>query len=382
MLGLDRLAAQKKKEKELLENQSHKSDEPTSKRSKTFSYKSGEEAEDIESRTPTSHSRSDDDNKSRNYRERDHEDKKTPTPHRTYHDKISKDRNGQHEKKGLYASTNKYAKDRRDDNRKHRKDWEEYTPTHKSHSDYSRTPSSSKIKDTPSRSGWEDEDHYGERKRSNWDINTPKTHGKHDDGQSSYRRKQDATPAPTPSHKYNKWADDRKKTGATPSAKKEASNFSDEEDYEDDQKRLDREWYGMDENEGFDQDNNSFASMSEQFLSNKTQNLQQQWKRKVSFHQQQRNRDVEKWETNRMLQSGVVSQLDPDEDMEEEFEARVHITVHHIVPPFLDGRITFTKQFEPVIPLKDPTSDMAIICRKGMFLILKYIICQFIHLFT
>lgn len=66
-----------------------------------------------------------------------------------------------------------------------------------------------------------------------------------------------------------------------------------------------------------------------------------------------------------MLQSGVVSQVDPDEDFEEENEARVHILVRHIVPPFLDGRITFTKQFEPVIPLKDPTSDMAVICRKG-----------------
>ena len=66
-----------------------------------------------------------------------------------------------------------------------------------------------------------------------------------------------------------------------------------------------------------------------------------------------------------MLQSGVVSHTDPDDDFEEESEARVHIIVRHIVPPFLDGRITFTKQFEPVIPLKDPTSDMAVVCRKG-----------------
>ena len=66
-----------------------------------------------------------------------------------------------------------------------------------------------------------------------------------------------------------------------------------------------------------------------------------------------------------MLQSGVVSRVNPDEDFEEENEARVHILVRHMFPPFLDGRITFTKQFEPVIPLKDPTSDMAIVCRKG-----------------
>ena len=128
----------------------------------------------------------------------------------------------------------------------------------------------------------------------------------------------------------------------------------------------------MDENEGFDQENNSFASMSEEFLNQKQENIQQKWKRKVSFHKQQKNRDIEKWETNRMLQSGVVSMDRMDEDFEEESEARVHVTVHHMMPPFLDGRITFTKQFEPVIPLKDPTSDMAIICRKGCMSVRRY----------
>ncbi|ROT62118.1 putative pre-mRNA-splicing factor ATP-dependent RNA helicase PRP16 [Penaeus vannamei] len=44
---------------------------------------------------------------------------------------------------------------------------------------------------------------------------------------------------------------------------------------------------------------------------------------------------------------------------------KVHILVHNIVPPFLDGRIVFTKQPEPVIPVKDSTSDMAQVSRKG-----------------
>jgi pre-mRNA-splicing factor ATP-dependent RNA helicase DHX38/PRP16 len=38
-------------------------------------------------------------------------------------------------------------------------------------------------------------------------------------------------------------------------------------------------------------------------------------------------------------------------------------------PPFLDGHVVFTKQAEPVMPLKDPTSDMAIIARKGSALV-------------
>jgi pre-mRNA-splicing factor ATP-dependent RNA helicase DHX38/PRP16 len=73
-----------------------------------------------------------------------------------------------------------------------------------------------------------------------------------------------------------------------------------------------------------------------------------------------------------MLQSGVVSKIVNDDDLNEVSEARVHIIVRHIVPPFLDGRITFTKQFEPVIPIKDPTSDMAVICRKGCMSVRKY----------
>lgn len=53
-----------------------------------------------------------------------------------------------------------------------------------------------------------------------------------------------------------------------------------------------------------------------------------------------------------MLRSGVVTKTDYDEDFEEENEARVHLLVHNLVPPFLDGRIVFTKQPEPVVPVK------------------------------
>jgi pre-mRNA-splicing factor ATP-dependent RNA helicase DHX38/PRP16 len=53
-----------------------------------------------------------------------------------------------------------------------------------------------------------------------------------------------------------------------------------------------------------------------------------------------------------MLTSGAVTRVNFDEDFEEENEARVHLLVHNIVPPFLDGRIVFTKQPEPVVPVK------------------------------
>ena len=53
-----------------------------------------------------------------------------------------------------------------------------------------------------------------------------------------------------------------------------------------------------------------------------------------------------------MLTSGVVQKLEVDEDFEEDQVARVHLLVQNIVPPFLDGRIVFTKQPDPVVPLK------------------------------
>lgn len=45
-----------------------------------------------------------------------------------------------------------------------------------------------------------------------------------------------------------------------------------------------------------------------------------------------------------MLTSGVVQRLEVDEDFEEDNATKVHLLVHNLVPPFLDGRIVFTKQ--------------------------------------
>ena len=149
------------------------------------------------------------------------------------------------------------------------------------------------------------------------------------------------------------------------------------------------------------------------------------------------SQDNERWETNRMLTSGVVHRLEVDEDFEEDSAAKVHLMVHNLVPPFLDGRIVFTKQVgasvvreeepqvgkdreregeekapsrrgwggspsfttaitkrtfvlslndqcwisafslnflqpEPVIPVKDATSDLAIIARKGSQTVRKH----------
>ena len=141
----------------------------------------------------------------------------------------------------------------------------------------------------------------------------------------------------------------------------------DKEEWDDEQKRLDREWYGLDE--GYDETHNPFSGISEEYTKKKEEAMEQKKHRRMTAKQAQRNKDNELWEKNRMFRSGAVLRTDYDEDYEEISEAKVHLIVNNIIPPFLDGRIVFTKQQEPVIPIKDPTSDMAMVSKKGSRLV-------------
>ncbi|KAL9933708.1 hypothetical protein V8E36_007366 [Tilletia maclaganii] len=83
------------------------------------------------------------------------------------------------------------------------------------------------------------------------------------------------------------------------------------------------------------------------------------------------NADADAWEANRLQVGGFGPQriINLDENMDDESENRVHLLVHDLRPPFLDGKTVFTKQLEPVNPIKDPTSDLAIFSRKGSRLV-------------
>ncbi|PAN14104.1 hypothetical protein PAHAL_2G384100 [Panicum hallii] len=79
--------------------------------------------------------------------------------------------------------------------------------------------------------------------------------------------------------------------------------------------------------------------------------------------------DNAQWEDRQLLRSGAVKGTEVQTEFDDEEERKVILLVHDTKPPFLDGRVVFTKQAEPVMPLKDPTSDMAIIARKGSTLV-------------
>ena len=70
-----------------------------------------------------------------------------------------------------------------------------------------------------------------------------------------------------------------------------------------------------------------------------------------------------------MLTSGVATRKTVDLDFEDESESTVHVMVHDLKPPFLDGRTVFTKQLDPINPIRDPTSDMAVFSKKGSALV-------------
>lgn len=143
----------------------------------------------------------------------------------------------------------------------------------------------------------------------------------------------------------------------------------DKDEWESEQRQLDRDWYSMEEGGGaMDDDHNPFADY-EEHDTKKEEELEKKQMKKISARQAQYNKDNEMWETNRMLTSGVFQRKEVDTDFDDESEARVHLLVHDIKPPFLDGRVVFTKQVEAVQSVKDPTSDMAIFSRKGSALV-------------
>ncbi|KAI0553563.1 P-loop containing nucleoside triphosphate hydrolase protein [Xylaria curta] len=139
-----------------------------------------------------------------------------------------------------------------------------------------------------------------------------------------------------------------------------------------DQLALDRDWYGGDETGGHtfgDDSHNPFGSYDTSWVEQQQREAQMVEKkagRHMNARQLQRQKDNDAWETNRMLTSGVAQRRGLGDDFDDDNEAtRVHLLVHDLKPPFLDGRTVFTKQLEPVPAVRDYQSDMAVFSRKG-----------------
>lgn len=137
---------------------------------------------------------------------------------------------------------------------------------------------------------------------------------------------------------------------------------------------LDRDWYASDElGHAFgDETHNPFGSADNSWADQQREAalLEKKQGKRISARAAQKMKDVDAWETNRMLTSGVAQRADyNDDELDDEEEVRVHLLVHDLRPPFLDGRRVFTKQLEPVPAVRDPQSDMAVFSRKGSALV-------------
>ncbi|XP_061449776.1 pre-mRNA-splicing factor ATP-dependent RNA helicase PRP16 isoform X1 [Rhineura floridana] len=429
LLGLDLLAAQKRREREEKDGGGGAEER---KRSRVSSYKDWAEGRD-EGAGGGDEEEGDAAGRS-SRKDRHYRSARVETPSHTggvseeFWER-SRQRERERREHGVYASSKEEKERRRDHGRERdhdrKRDRDERDRSKRSSSRSEREVSSERSgssrrnepesprhrpKDaaTPSRSSWEEEDSgYSSSRRSQWESPSPtpscrdlersnrgsasRDSERHDRERyggavcvvGSIRSKYpEDTPLPTPSYKYNDWADHQRHSGATPWLSRGRGRREDGEDgiafeteeerqqWEDDQRQADRDWYMMDE--GYDEFHNPLASSSEEYVRKREQHLQKQKQKRISAQRRQINEDNERWETNRMLTSGVVHRLEVDEDFEEDNAAKVHLLVHNLVPPFLDGRIVFTKQPEPVIPVKDATSDLAIIARKGSQLVRKH----------
>ncbi|KAI4304917.1 hypothetical protein MLD38_040374 [Melastoma candidum] len=140
----------------------------------------------------------------------------------------------------------------------------------------------------------------------------------------------------------------------------------------------DRAWYDREEGSTiYDGDGSSVFLGDEASFQKKEAELAKRLTRrdgsKMSLAQSKKlsqlTADNAQWEDRQLLRSGAVRGTEVQTEFDEEEECKVVLFVHDTKPPFLDGRVVFTKQAEPIMPIKDPTSDMAIISRKGSALV-------------
>ncbi|KAI3961792.1 hypothetical protein MKW92_052406 [Papaver armeniacum] len=141
----------------------------------------------------------------------------------------------------------------------------------------------------------------------------------------------------------------------------------------------DRAWYDRDDegNAAFDGDTSlAFLGDEASFTKKKAEVAKKLVRRDGSLMSlaqskklSQRTTDNAQWEDRQLLRSGAVRGTNMQTEFEDEDECRVNLLIHDTKPLFLNEKVVFTKQADPIVPLKDPTSDMAIISRKGSALV-------------
>ncbi|KNE88194.1 hypothetical protein PSTG_18411, partial [Puccinia striiformis f. sp. tritici PST-78] len=122
--------------------------------------------------------------------------------------------------------------------------------------------------------------------------------------------------------------------------------------------RLDRDWYNHEEGNALDDEfNNPFASYEAESAA--TEPTNEKGKKRMTANQAARHEEQQLWEEQqlRMSSTGNTNRRKLDLDFTDEEESRVHLLIHDLKPPFLDGRLIFTKQLDPVNVPTRPASQ-------------------------
>eukprot|EP01126_Amoeba_proteus_P000316 TRINITY_DN1009_c0_g3_i1.p1 TRINITY_DN1009_c0_g3~~TRINITY_DN1009_c0_g3_i1.p1 ORF type:complete len:671 (-),score=155.75 TRINITY_DN1009_c0_g3_i1:1071-3083(-) len=164
----------------------------------------------------------------------------------------------------------------------------------------------------------------------------------------------------TPTWKKNPWA--RNNPRATPRSERSDGGSFRSDGYSEEQRDFDREFYVAEETGTYDDSRNPFVGGEEKVQ--KMEEISSVSSGRKDPKLSQLSRDSSRWEENQLLRSNVATRTAGEEDDDNQ-EVRVHLLVHDTQPPFLDGRVSFTKMQEPVLPVKDPTSDIAQAANKG-----------------
>lgn len=200
------------------------------------------------------------------------------------------------------------------------------------------------------------------------------------------QQSKNSTTNPTPVHKdsshdyRNDWKRSRggdsyhRSKSSTPSLSR---NLPGDDEYDQESLlALDRDWYTGDEfgHVAGDELHNPFGDGLN--LITEEQALEKRVTSRISSIAHQKNHDRNLWEHNRMKTSGINTLNNENDYSEDNFldndDKRIHVMVHNLRPPFLEGQQVLSKTNDQISPVRDPQSDMAVFARKGSSLVKEF----------
>lgn len=179
-------------------------------------------------------------------------------------------------------------------------------------------------------------------------------------------------------HSHDRYRDyhdrDKKHRDSTRDDDYKLQNLPGDDEYdEESQRALDRDWYTGDEfgHAAGDEFHNPFGDGLDYVLEETA--LEKRVTTRISTAARQKQQDRDMWERNRMQTSGVNGAAEVAFDEEDEnADRKIHVLVHNLKPPFLEGQEVFTKNKDSISPVLDPQSDMAVFAKNGSALVKEF----------